>query len=319
MSFSENLHTQEDLKTMQNWKLGRKIQVTQYRILEWYTKWEGNVFVSFSGGKDSTVLLDLVRRMFPEVPAVFVDTGLEYPEIRDFVKTIDNVEILKPEMNFKEVITTYGYPLVSKQVAKKIEDYRRKPDGYTKKLFDEDEEYVKEHGVKYCVSKWKFLRDSNIPVSNKCCNVMKKEPFKRYEKMTGRKPIIGTMAEESISRRDAWLKNGCNNFNSSQPKSQPMSFWTNQDVLEYIKIFKIPYSSAYGDILLSKKGQWYTTKCDRTGCMFCGFGAHLEKEPNRFQKLKETHPYTYNWIMKPLEDGGLGMKEVLEYINVKVD
>ena len=75
------------------------------------------IYNSFSGGKDSTVLLDLVRRVFPDCPAVFIDTGLEYPELRDFVKTIDNVVWLKPEMNFKKVIETYGYPIISKEIS----------------------------------------------------------------------------------------------------------------------------------------------------------------------------------------------------------
>ena len=94
------------------------------------------IYVSFSGGKDSTVLLDLVRRAIKDVPAVFIDTGLEYPEIRQFVKTIDNVIILKPEMNFRKVIETYGYPLVSKEVAQKIYEARQKPDGAVAARFD---------------------------------------------------------------------------------------------------------------------------------------------------------------------------------------
>lgn len=75
------------------------------------------MYVSFSGGKDSTVLLHLVRSLFPNVPAVFCNTGLEYPEIQQFVKSFENVEIIYPQKNFKEVITEFGYPLISKEVA----------------------------------------------------------------------------------------------------------------------------------------------------------------------------------------------------------
>ena len=86
-----NAYTRQDLSVMQAWPLERKTRVTQAKIIEWYHHYGGKVAVSFSGGKDSTVLLDLARRAFPDIPAVFVDTGLEYPEIREFVKTVPNV------------------------------------------------------------------------------------------------------------------------------------------------------------------------------------------------------------------------------------
>jgi hypothetical protein len=95
------------------------------RIREWYEHWEGDVYISFSGGKDSTVLLHLVHSMYPDVPAVFVDTGLEYPEIRRFVKTVDNVLWLRPKKPFSQVVKEYGYPVFSKDVARTIR-YARK-------------------------------------------------------------------------------------------------------------------------------------------------------------------------------------------------
>ena len=112
-------------KKMQSWSLERKIQVTQTRIIEWHKHWEGKVYVSFSGGKDSTVLLDLARRIYPDIEAVFVDTGLEYPEIRQFVKTKENVTILKPKIRFDEVIKKYGYPVISKDVSRKVSDVKK--------------------------------------------------------------------------------------------------------------------------------------------------------------------------------------------------
>ena len=120
-----NAYTRQDLSVMQAWPLERKIRVTQAKIIEWYHHYGGKVAVSFSGGKDSTVLLDLARRAFPDIPAVFVDTGLEYPEIREFVKTVPNVTWLRPEMPFSKVISEYGYPVVSKDVARRIR-YARK-------------------------------------------------------------------------------------------------------------------------------------------------------------------------------------------------
>ena len=117
----------------------------------------------------------------------------------------------------------------------------------------------------------------------------------------------------------AWLKNGCNTFEGRKPRSQPMSFWTEQDVLQYLKEYNVPYASVYGDIVEDENGKLRTTGCNRTGCVFCGFGAHLEKEPNRFQQLKQTHPKLWEYCMKPWEDGGLGMREVLEFINVPIE
>ena len=135
---SDNRYTPEDLKIMQSWSLERKIQVTQTRIIEWYQKNNGKVYVSFSGGKDSTVLLDLARRIYPDVPAVFIDTGLEYPELREFVKTIQNVTWLKPEMNFRKVIEKYGYPVISKCGGGEI--YSARKGGYGLKRCDDDAE-----------------------------------------------------------------------------------------------------------------------------------------------------------------------------------
>lgn len=127
---SEAVHDAQRLAELQALPLERKIQITQARIIEWYQRYDGNVCVSFSGGKDSTVLLHIARQLYPGIPAVFSDTGLEYSAIREFVKTWDNVDIIRPDMNFGQVITTYGYPIIGKEVAEAIYYARRiRPSG----------------------------------------------------------------------------------------------------------------------------------------------------------------------------------------------
>ena len=311
----EKKYTPEDLKEMQEWPLERKIQVTQTRLIEWYQHYDGKVYVSFSGGKDSTVLLDMARRIYLDIEAVFIDTGLEYPEIREFVKTFDNVTWLKPKMNFRQVIEKYGYPLISKEQAAFIQEYRATG---SEKLRN-----IRLNGNKYGRGKiskrWVSLIQAPFKISDKCCDVMKKSPAKQFEKRTGKMAIIATMAAESGQRASNWMMYGCNAFGKKRPTSQPMSFWTEQDVLLYLKRFNVHYASVYGEIVEDDKGELHTTGCARTGCVFCAFGAHLEKEPNRFQRLKQTHPKLWEYCMKPWNEGGLGMKEVLESIGVKIE
>ena len=141
--------------------------------------------------------------------------------------------------------------------------------------------------------------------------------MKKYSKETGRVPIIATMADESRSRRSVWMSTGCNAFHKKSPSSQPMSFWTENDVLEYIHTYNIPYASVYGDIV--PYGGVDNDRRKKEPDVFCAFGAHLEKFPNRFQRLKQSHPKLWEYCMKPIEEHGLGMRKVLEFIGVQCD
>lgn len=345
-----NKHLPHDLAQMQSLPLEAKIIMTKQRIRQWYEHWDGMVYVSFSGGKDSTVLKHIVDSMYDDVPALFVNTGLEYPEIQKFAMSQPNVVTVRPEMRFDEVIRKHGFPVVSKEVANTV--YGARHGGGTGKwkstrLQRLRGEYLDKNGNKsaYNCEKWGFLLDAPFEISEKCCKVMKKTPSRKYAKETGRKQILGTMASESRLRYQKWLQHGCNAFDSTVPTSQPLSFWTEQDILQYIKKYNVPYCSVYGDIVPTDDGEQFegqlttfdiledysgtllrTTGCNRTGCIFCMFGCHLEKEPNRFQRLKETHPRQYEYCIGGGEmvDGkwqpskeGLGLGKVLDYIGVQ--
>ena len=305
-----------ELKLLQNYPLDLKREKTKLRRREWVDYYgEDGVYISFSGEKDSTVLLDIVRSMYTDIEAVFSNTGLEFTEIVQFVKTFENVTIIRPEKTFKQVIEEKGYPIVSKAVSNCVRLARKNiEDG--KDTLRVRQIRGLEKGSKFNKKKWEFLLDAPFKISDECCNELKKKPMKEYQKKTGKVPFIATMADEGGVRREAYLKTGCNAFNSG--KSQPMGFWTEQDVLQYIFENKLKICSVYGDIveendMLGNK-YYRTTGEKRSGCLYCGFGAHLEQEPNRFQRLKYTHPKQYKYCMNKL-----GLKEVLDYINVKYD
>lgn len=156
---------------------------------------------------------------------------------------------------------------------------------------------------------------------------MKKRPIKQYYHAHNLHPMTGVMTEESERREKDWKAYGCNAFNLKDPISTPIAFWTEQDVLRYIQKYNLPYASVYGK-LVEEEGKLRFTKYNRTGCVFCGYGCHLEKEPNRFQLMKQTHPQLYDFCMRGgkfnengrwVPDKGLGMAPVLEYIGVKTD
>ena len=161
---------------------------------------------------------------------------------------------------------------------------------------------------RYNKTKWHPLSsETNFRISHYCCQKMKKSPMKKFQSREKLKPMVGTMADESRLREQAWLKHGCNSFDG-KALSMPLAFWTEQDVLGYIKENDISIASVYGrivstdnedndyeDTLIPRKLK--CTGCDRTGCIFCGFGFHLEKGETRFQRLARTHPKQYEYCL----------------------
>lgn len=348
--------TNEAAKKLLSLDLDDKVITSVEKLDEWYTAWGGQCYVSFSGGKDSTVLAYLAAwylssfRTPPwKLNLVFVNTGLEYPEIqkfvneyadwlrREFPRITVNLVRLRPRMNIWQVVTNYGYSIVSKEVAACVVDAKRNPNGQRmRRLRGEDIRRDGNLSVYNC-AKWEFLLSAPFKVSAQCCGVMKKEPLKLHEHKSGMKPITAVMASESRLRMTYWLKAGCNAFEGKRKIGKPMSFWTEQDVLRFIVDRHIPIASVYGEIVASDGENDYgatlidcklhCTGCQRTGCMFCGFGAHLEKGVNRFERMKLTHPKHYQFcigggewdtdgLWKPNEKG-LGYGRVLDYIGVR--
>ena len=311
-------HGKEELAEFQSYPLFLKLKLTEDRIKGWYKSFGGDVYVSRSGGKDSDVLGDIVQRLYPDVPQVFIDTGLEWMSVQKHGKENADV-ILRPQMNFIQVIQKYGYPVMSKEVAQRVYEARQNPTGRIMGRFGDCE-----HNRKYpsfSMERYSWLLDAPFKISHKCCEINKKRPARKYEKETGFKPIVATMASESRLRKSDWLRHGCNAFDAKRPMSKPLSFWTEQDILQYIKEHNLEIADVYGDIV-EKDGCLCTTGANRTGCIWCLFG--IRQDSDRLLRLKELEPKRYEFVLGGGEfvDGfwqpnkeGLGYKFVIDWLN----
>jgi hypothetical protein len=218
-----------------------KVKLAIRRIEEWNEFWEGQVYLSFSGGLDSTVLLALIRMTLgKEVPAVFCNTGLEYPEIVSFARKAalyGAFEEIRPKKNFRQVILDEGYPVITKENAAKI----------------------------------RKLRHGNLS-----------ERYRNYLLNGDERGKFGMLPKK-------WQR--------------------------YIEApFEI--CSVYKEVKRNLQGYYQLTGEQRTGCMYCCFGVNQEEEPNRFQRMMLTHPKCYAFCMKAVEKGGLGLKDVLRYMEI---
>lgn len=184
-----------------------KIKKSRLAVERFLSHYNYDCYISFSGGIDSTVLLHLVRSVYPGCPGVFSDTGLEFTLIKEFVKRFDNVSVVRPSLTFPKVISQFGYPVIDKRVSGLIADKR----------FDKVPE------------KWSHCINAPFKISNKCCQYLKHEPLEKLNKPF----FVGTMGSDSFTRRMGYMKVGCNNFNLA--KSTPLGFWTRDDIYNYVR------------------------------------------------------------------------------------
>jgi 3'-phosphoadenosine 5'-phosphosulfate sulfotransferase (PAPS reductase)/FAD synthetase len=297
----------EILKERQGWTLEQKIDHAVGTVEAFKARTGHPFYVSFSGGKDSTVLLDLVRRFIdPNQKAVFNNTGNEYPEIIKFVKSTSNVTIISPHTPIRSIIEKHGFPLISKEQAQYIREAKTTKSAKLLDIRLNGSPQSKERKVGKIPEKWKFLIYEPFMVSEKCCYILKKKPFRDYERETGELPILGTMAGESRIRQQAYIhRGGCNSFKENHESCNPLSIWTEQDIWDYIHRFNIRYCPLYDE-----RG------CNRTGCMFCGFGAHIEKE-SRFDLVFRLHPKMYQFVMN-YTNSGVTYREALHKCGIRL-
>lgn len=234
-----------------------------------------NVVVSTSGGKDSAVLSKLCKKLHPDIKHVMFDTSLEYKATIELAKK-QGAKIIPPHTGWVKSCDEHGYPIVSKNVSRRVGDIKKTPIGCVIALFNAT------YGIS---NKWLHLTDErfvDFEVSGYCCTEFKKNPSKKLKL----NPIIGTRIQESTMRRSAWKASGCNSYskNYKHGVSRPISLWLDNDVDEYVERENVELSELYTQ---------YEQK--RTGCCICPYGAQIDG--SRFDLLKRLEPKRYDYFI----------------------
>lgn len=297
----------KELKSRQRWTLAQKIDHSLGTIEAFVNHMGGvdKVYIAFSGGKDSTILSHLARRLYPDILHSFVNTGNEYPEILQFVARCEkdgiNLIRLHPKMTPRQVWEKYGFPLVSKETAENVDAVRKNPNTIkAKKALG----MLNPNSRFRLRDKWRYLIDEPYHTSNMCCDKLKKETTHSFEKKSNRSAILGTMASESQLREKSYIRRGgCNVYSGKNPSSLPLSVWLEHDVWDYIEKFGLDIAEIY------HKG------ASRTGCVGCGFGCQFPDDV-RFKLLYKLHPKYYDMVMNYTNNGVTYREAVSKLLSV---
>lgn len=316
-----------------------KVRHAEIRAREFYDKITGeghNVHVSV-GGLDSITLLLFLRSIGLDVPAVSVSI-LEDASIQRVHKQLGVIS-LKPLKSKVSVIREFGFPVLSKEIAGKI-DTLQHPTEKNKTvrhaiITGETGAYggFQKNSRMKLSQKWLDLfagyenanegtHYQNAPflVSDKCCYYLKEKPCDDYAKANDSYPYLGLMASEGGRRQKALMMHGCNYYGKTTTRSAPFAVFSRQDLLQLALDLQVPVPSIYGKIVRDHDGTLRTTKAQRTGCSMCGFGIHMEKRPHRFDLLRESNPKEWDfWMNRCCTDQSgnpYGWGLVLDYIGV---
>lgn len=301
------------------------------------------------GGLDSITLYLFLKSIHIDAPGISVsyleDSSIQkihrqlgIERLKSAVKCVDD-EGLEHRWTKPEIIQEFGFPVLSKEIASKIETLANPTKknktvrhaivtgetgaygGFQKnsrmkmsqKWLNKFGGYAnKEEGTDYCIPDFK--------VSAKCCYYLKEKPCDDWAKEHNSVPYLGLMASEGGRRAKSLRINGCNYFGKSTIRSAPFAIFSRQDILQLALDLNVPVPEIYGTIERKEDGTLYTTKAQRTGCSMCGFGIHLEKRPHRFDLLKERNPKEWHyWMYECCTDehgNKYGWAKVLDYIGV---
>lgn len=302
-------------------ELDLKILNAMHRIEDLYNETDGKCFVSFSGGKDSTVLLAIIKMCedvltIPRngIKAVFFQTGIELGITNEFVKWVKenyypNVDIIRPEKSFDWIIKNKGKPIKSKLKSEYLERWHK---GSRTRTVVQNLVYGLTNQGKRAArtvladKDFHMLHeDFTIKMSGNCCKYMKKNPSKKYAKDNGMKGNIIGMRMEEGGARDLNVrvreKNGhiCTFVKNGVITKMPIIDWTDDDVEEFIKRYNVPLSRAYTEFGFL-----------RTGCMCCPFSLNIDGD---LKYLYYHEPNRYKAAMHWLKDVYIAQNVVLPF------
>lgn len=328
------------MTAMQNLPYEVKVKRAELRAREFVERLDdmGKTAHVSVGGLDSITLLVFLRSIGLDIPAVSV-SALEDKSIQKVHKELGVIRIA-PGKSKKEILQEYGFPVISKKIAGRIE-LLQNPTEKNKTVrhaiitgeCGEQGHFAKNSRMKL-PNKWLELfagyenenegvayQIAPFKVSNKCCLYMKEQPCDHWAKEHNSAPFLGLMASEGGQREESLVEHGCNYFGKTVIRSAPFAPFLRQDLLQLALDLKVPVPEIYGEIRRKSDGKLYTTKAQRTGCNMCGFGIHLEKRPHRFDRLRERNPKEWEfWMYRCCTDPKTGEKygwgRVLDYIGV---
>ena len=297
-------------------ELSIHIKMAKTRICSLYSDTAGACYLGFSGGKDSTILLALIKELQEEgrirenaIPAVYADTGIELQATKDFVEWVkenyySNVVILKPEKTFSQIIKEYGKPFRSKIKAHLLHLRKRNPDSRSAMILTNPNS---RGNFQLANKDFHILHpDFDIEIDDKCCEYMKKRPFKKYNKDNDCLGTIqGIRAAEGGAREINYLrdiKNGkppCTHISGDFIQKAPIIDWTDEMCEEFIVNHNVPLSKAYTEY-----------GCRRTGCFLCPFSKNLESD---LKVLFDFEPQQYKASMHWMKDIFIAQNVVLPF------
>jgi 3'-phosphoadenosine 5'-phosphosulfate sulfotransferase (PAPS reductase)/FAD synthetase len=292
------------------------------RCREFYEHEEGRVFVSVGGIDSATLALFLWKHIDKDIPAVSI-SSIEAKSVQVMHRQLaerGNFIFLKPTKTKVQVIKEFGYPILSKDIADRIEliqnpteDNATVRNAIITGQTGEQGGYRYSHHMKLS-NRWQKLfveQDAPFRVSGKCCYYMKEKPCDQYSKKEKRSVYMGLMASEGGRRALALQAHGCNYYGKTVTRSCPFAIFSRTDILLLAEMMETPIPTVYGEIKHYPDGSIETTRAKRTGCTMCGFGIHMEKRPHRFDRLREdNHKEWEFWMYEQ------GWGEVLNYIGI---